>query len=197
MNKKLKEVYETIRQVHAYLVVELEALRKNVPQDMEECADNAYALREALKFHEANEKDMASLMKQYMRTAVLLFARSGSNQPIRTEYVTATPLVNRCFQLPSAEKQPNEYAELMTFLGVDPQLWDYGRLEEENRQDKVVDLYWPGLQAYLRTLEQLGNYIPDTLKKVEPFNVYELRMVKKKGVTNETSEEVNKEETPF
>lgn len=197
MNKKLKEIYDHIRQQHEYLVVELEKLRKTVPQDMVECADNAYALRECLKFHEANEKDMKNLQKQYMRTAVLLFARSGTNQPIRTEYVTATPQINRCFQLPSAKDKPNEYAELMTFLGIDPQLWDYGRNEDADRQDKVVDLYWPGLQAYLRTLEQLGHPIPDMLKTVEPFNTYDLYMVKKKGVTNDKTVEVADDEIPF
>lgn len=108
-------------------------------------------------------------------------SRVMKGDPIRTENVTATPDMKVNASIPTFEKQPFQYAELMTYLGVDSCLWDKGvvltELGEEHTE--VVRVHWPGFQSLITRLKAQGLPLPNGIDPNATFTEFALRMRKK------------------
>lgn len=195
-----QKLYADVRELHERIYKDLQALQAiALAGDLEEMADSIYALKEAKKFAEDTEKDIGKLQKMLCDMFCLKYTQcdDGNAESIRTDYCTATPNPRVCAHIPSYEKQPEEYKALMTYLGVDPVLWDTGKVLTENGEEstKVVDVHWPGFTALLSRLAGSGHPLPPGIDPEKTYMLWNVTIRKKKGILGDVNP--NTEETPF
>lgn len=183
---------------------------ESAPNDYEPntLADVAVILAEAEKFAEDTNKEIKAFRKTMERLTVMKYLQDATlvmqGEPIRTEYVTATPEMKTCAKIPEADKQPEEYAALMTYLGIDPVLWDKGKVLTElgEEETEVTKINWPGFQSLVTRLQAAGLPLPDGIDPAKTYQLFSLRMRKRKGLPIEgiqvnTSASILNEENPF
>lgn len=176
----------------------------------EDLADFAVALREAETHLEDIRKEVTGYMQNVERLACLRYLEDASRvmkgEPIRTAMVTATPDMKVCASIPTFEKQPAQYAEMMTYLGIDECLWDKGKyltdLGEEHTE--VVRVHWPGFQCLNTRLKAQGLPLPAGIDPNATYTQFALRMRKKgsllsaeEPITNDKVSSVPNDEIPF
>jgi hypothetical protein len=151
---------------------------------IEERANVAYACNQAEKFASDTRKMIAATEEICEKLVCLAWAQDINNtgEPVRTEYVTATPDVKPCAKVPKFDKEPDKYAALMRWLGIDPVLWDCGEVLTENGQQdtEVVRVHWPGFQALVGRLASAGYPLPDGIDPNATYMLYSLRYKKRK-----------------
>ena len=189
MHPTAQEIYRKARELHETiykLAVELTAM---VPQNSnEENCDLAYAMREADKYVDDTRKEMTRLSKLAQSIVCLKWSQLAGGKPIKTDYCTGTPVPKICAHIPTVEKDPKNYRALMTYLGIDPMLWDEGKVisplgEEET---EVVKVNWPGFQALVARLAANGLPLPDGIDPNETYTLPEVRLLKRKGVLGDS-----------
>jgi hypothetical protein len=101
--------------------------------------------------------------------ACLVWVTKESDEPIRTEYVTASPDVKQMVSLPRRRSNPEGYATLMRYLGIAQELWD---VDEESHA--AVSFHWPGMIDYVSTLLAQGKPLPPGVDPTSTYPVYKL-----------------------
>lgn len=175
MNAKLIQLYKRTKAffTDAYeRILEIRELTK-AQTDMNELADWVYALRESYTFVDNLRKDIKAAMETCEKLACLFWIEMQDGDPIKTEYVTATPKVKMIASIPSKKKDPEQYAKLMNFLGVDEKLYD---------EIEVVRPHWPGFVEMVSQLAEKGLPLPDGIDPTKTFPQYSLIVRKQKGV---------------
>lgn len=181
MRASLGRAYREIRELHARLTVDLTALERSLKDetDEKEHADTAYALREIAEFADAIRKQSEFVKVLSERMACMLtIAIHQTAEPIRTEFCTASPKVRTVVTVPSRRKSPEQFASLMTFLGVPRHLWEGG-------EHAVVETHWPGLIEYLGKLQAEGKPLPPGIDPNKTIAQYSLMIRGKKSPNGE------------
>lgn len=187
------DLYTAAKESHEKVYRLTQALQQMFARaDNETRANIGFACREAYKFADDSRKliegagDLAERMTclDYLQTSI-------DGEPIRTEYVTATPDMKVSASVPTIEKNPIGYQKLMDYLGIDPVLRDKGKVltEEGEEETEVIKVNWNGFTSLLSRLQQAGYPMPDGIDPSATYTTYRLRYRKKKGVPLPTSKE--------
>jgi hypothetical protein len=135
--------------------------------DMQELADGALACREVYRLADDTRKEVDKLRKLCERMACLLWVKDSDGEPIRTRFCTATPDVKIIASIPKRTTRPDDYARLMTHLGIPVEMWD--------RDIEVVRPHWPGFVDYISKLTAQGLPMPPGIDPDRTYPEYHLR----------------------
>lgn len=163
--------------------------------ECEQLADIAVALREAETHLEDTRKTVTNAKEVVCRLACMRYLEDASRvlqgEPIRTDLVTANPEMTICAKIPTYEKDPVAYAKMMTYLGVDEQLWDKGKIltDAGEQHTEVVRVHWPGFQSLCTRLKAHGLPLPDGIDENATFTQFTLHMRKKGPLLSKSFDE--------
>lgn len=143
----------------------------------EEHADAAYAFRETHKLIDDVRKRLEDLRKLSEKMACVIAAATFDADTIRTDYCSATPDVKPIASVPSRSRQPEEYAKLMSWLGVPEGLWS------TNDDHAPIKPHWPGVMEMLDREMRAGRPLPPGIDPNKTYNEYKLVIRGKKGVS--------------
>lgn len=150
---------------------EIAQTRDRLPNlKVEEIADAAMVLRRIADFADDLRKEANRVKEQAERVACAVWAKNEQSEPIRGEYVTATPDIKYSASLPKQSKDPKAYAELMNFMGVGHELVDTG----------LLTLYWPKFTEWLSVQIAEGKPLPPGVNPDKLYPIYKLKMRKTK-----------------
>lgn len=181
--KLLRKAMEAHRDIYNALATVKQSVTSE--SSCEDLAEYALALRESEKHLDDLRKEVKGYGNNVERLACLRYMEDASRvmkgEPIRTDMVTATPDMKVNASIPTFEKQPFQYAELMTYLGIDSCLWDKGKVLTELGEEhtEVVRVHWPGFQSLITRLKAGGHQLPDGIDPNATFTEFALRMRKK------------------
>lgn len=188
MPSQAVELYETARAAHETAYKLTQALQQMLPRaDNETRVNIGFACREAFKYLDDARKLAQGAAEQSERIACLDWLQSTiDGEPIKTEYVTASPDMKTQATIPTIEKNPDGYHKLMDYLGVDPILRDKGKVltAEGEEETEVVKVNWNGFVSLLTRLQAAGYPLPDGIDTNATFTQYRLRYRRKKGVAD-------------
>lgn len=181
MNPLAQEIYQLAKDAHEMILTRCIELRRTmVNQTAPTNVNCAYALRESLALIEDTAKQAKQIKELLERLVCLRIIEAGNADPIKTEYCTATPDVKICAAIPTFEKDRTSYEKLMTYLGIDPVLWDTGKFLTElgEIETEVVKVNWPGFQDFITRLAAEGSPVPDGIDASKCYSIYRLLMRK-------------------
>ena len=145
---------------------------------MEEFADAAYALHQSLQLLKDTSVTLNRHCEMYQRMAGLIWITIDSPEPIRTDYVTASPRVKYVASPPSRKKNPEKYLELMNWLKI-PQEAFIPKHEDES---PAIELHWVGFCDLLSNLAAEGKPLPAGVDVDKVYPQYKLTLHGKIGV---------------
>jgi hypothetical protein len=179
--KQFQDMFKDARRAHETATTADGQLRPLIMgcADAVELADAAYALREAEGLLDDARKKLKELKSLADKMACLVAATTLEGECIRTEYCTAVPMQRSLVRLPTWRKDPEQYRELMTFLGVPAELQGGG----EDRQHAAVEMHWPGMMELMHRRMAEGKPLPPGVDPGRTTAEYSLTIRKKKGVT--------------
>jgi len=189
MNPLLVKLFREARAMHESLVTADAELRRLINQTpcRETQADTAYALRETSKFADDVRKRCDELSALAQRLACVLSVAEQNTSTIRTERCSATLDIKSIATIPKQSTHPEQFAQLMEYLGVARHLWEVpneAEVEEESeRMHAIVKPHFPGLVQHLNRMMAEGKPLPPGLDLDKTYNDYRLIIRKKKGVT--------------
>lgn len=174
MHENAKQVYAQAKrcfeETYALLVETKEYFERC--NDMDELADVTYAMKQSEKFL----KDLSSTLKKQRenleRIACLLWVKRNVADPIKTDYVTATPNLKTMASLPTKKGDPEGYAALLKWLGI----------REDVSEDDAVRPHWPGMVEYLTKLMEEGKPLPPGIDPGKTYPMYTLSHRKRKEI---------------
>lgn len=132
---------------------------------VEEQADLEFVLYKCDQLISEFRKTVERARKRRVYIMCIHFANTGRTEPVRTDYVTASPRVTYMPRLPSASNtnQRGEYQELLRTFGVP---------EEAIVQD-LFRPHWPSFFEYVKQCEETGKPLPHGVMP-ERFPQYEV-----------------------
>lgn len=180
MRPDAKELYEAIRNAHSaavQLLVPMNAYVKAGDSSPPGLADLAYALRECRDFAKDVAKRCDELGKLAQRVACMRqLVENGTSDSIVTQRCVAVLGVRSVPAVPSKTKNPEQWAQLMDYLGVPRGLHD-------GLDKPVVDTNWPGLVQRLSDDLAAGKPLPPGIDPTKTFPEYSLNIRgKERGV---------------
>jgi len=178
MKQNMIELYRKIRDLHNYVVSQMETINLDTAScgNVENIADTAFALRECATFAEEIKKKCDKMGWLAQKTACYIYVSMNENgaEPIRTEYCTATPDIKQVASLPDKRKQPAEYASLMAHYAIP--------LDVYAGENPLMQAYWPGMIERINADQKAGLPLPPGIDPTKLVADYRLLIRKKKGV---------------
>jgi len=172
MEKRLQEVYEDTFTAYQRLVSATKWATAQVVShggDVEYCADVGFAMKEIDKLLHDIGVEVRKTLELAEMLACRVWLRSEGDEPIRTEYCTASPRLKMQPAVP--KKDTPELAELLDWLGM-------------SKNHGAVRIHWPTLCDLVTQCVENGWPIP---KCIDPSSLFEpemkLTFLKKKDVT--------------
>lgn len=177
MHKLAIEAYKKAQAAHAEIYTLLKQLREFTEScsDAHEHADTAIAMREIAKFMNDSRKDATVLKELAEKIGCAIWIRDGKSEPIRTDYVTASPDVTMITSLP--KRGTPEYGEMMKFMGVPEELW----CEESD----AVRAHWPGFVKLMSDRLAAGKPLPPGVRTDKTYPRYEFKPLRSKKKVDE------------
>lgn len=178
MEDLAKGLYQDVKAAHAAIYARILEAKARVQacNNMEEVADWAYAMREAEKFAEDLRKELGYVEELATKVACLLWVKTGTGDPIRTAYCTASPDVKMMARLPKRSQEPEQFFALMQHLGISPELAGL------NVEHPVLKPHWPGMVDYVSEQLKQGKPLPPGMDSSITYPIYALAVRKKKDV---------------
>lgn len=178
MKLTAQNVYEISSEAHRDGYRQLQELKKlcAVERDMKELADISYALLKSEQALVDLAKEIRMFKEIVDKSLCALWVQSGNPDPIRTEYVTASPGVKMMASLPRHNSDPERYAALMKYLGVKAEF-----SQGVDGKD-LVRPHWPGFVEHLTQLAEQGKPLPPGIDADKTYPVYQVSLRAKKGV---------------
>jgi hypothetical protein len=168
-----------VRRAHEDAYNALIALREQAAKsfELEDLTNIAYAVHESNKFADDLEKE-TRVFHDFLskKVGALWVAGSSAPAPIRTEYVTTTPRVKKVATVPSKKKEPEQFARLMTSLGVPQELWN------SDSESAALAIHWPGLMEEITRREAEGLPPLDGIDPTKMYTQFDLTHRGRKGV---------------
>lgn len=158
-----KELHEEIYKLRAPM---FDAIK--VEGDLSEVADFVYATREALRFIDEIKKDLRKANEVAQLLGCVKWTEAGNEEPIRTDNCIGSPKVRMTAKIPSRNKEPEAFEELMRALEIPEALW----------VSDSVRLHWPGFVDYLSELMSQGKQLPSGIDPASKYPVFTLEVRK-------------------
>ena len=176
-------MYRKVADSHRRLLADLQSVRQATAAgrvaDLPELADQVLAMKECQKLADDQAKDLQKVVELTERTLCLLWAQGTSGEPIRTEHTTVTPRVKMAVQLPKQRTDPEGYAAIMGYFGVN-------KLATEG---ELLRAHWPSMVEHVSELLSAGKPLPPGIDPSRTYPVYATTARKKKEVVDLTLEE--------
>lgn len=168
-----QQLYVDMMKMYSGLMAHHERLVKEIHEtgDAAELADQLLVIDKVTKLLDDVEKKMRGTRDLAERLLCILWVKDGDAEPIRTEYVTASPKVRMAAQIP--KKGTPEYESLVTHLGIRKDIAD----------GDVVRPHWPGVVEYLTDRLTRGLPLPEGIDPTKTYAVYSVALRPKKGIT--------------
>lgn len=176
MLREYKHMAELGTQFHTQAYTDLKiadvALKGNT--DIKELADAAYAMHKLEQYADAVKKLARTERERIARLCCMLWVRtSDDGEPIRTEYVTASPNIKTVPKIPKKHEDPELYKNFLMALGVSEEM--------ASLENPPVAAHWPDLVDYCTNLAAQGKPLPPALEVTKTnYDVYELRFTEKR-----------------
>lgn len=182
-----QQLYREVRAAHERIYKAMQELHGLLPSlSTKEATDTIYALREMETLLDDSRKEVKRVKNITEKLVCIKWTLDGIGGTISTDYCTGSPDNKICAKMPDANKPEEraDYEALMSYLGIDPQLWDNGEvMTEKGLEDtKVVNIHWPGFQDYCNRLIAAGYQLPPGIDKDKTYTLYSVSIRKKKGV---------------
>lgn len=163
-----KSLFTKSRKAHKEIYEELVRIKVFIKQcgRMEEQADVAYAANEAFKLLDDLRKEAQVIRELAEKIGTALWVKVSNGDPIRTDYVTATPRVKMTATLPKKSKDPVAYATFMRFL----------KIPEDIADAEVVRPHWPAVVELLSKLMEEGKPLPPGIDPDKMYPVYKMTL---------------------
>jgi hypothetical protein len=173
MKKAAKDAYAKLMAMYGDYVEHHNELVKLMHEEghITELADLAYVLRQLDDMIHDMHKKSASTYELAGRLLCLMWAKNGSDEPVRTPYCTITPKIKMAANLP--KRGSDEYIALLTSMGFTAEM-----LETD-----AVRPHWPGLTDFITQRLTEGRALPAGLNQASTYPVYGITILKKKGIT--------------
>lgn len=150
MKPELAKLYRDVQDLHRKHYAMVEKLREEITKttDLKELADTAYCFHKAIELAEDMSKEFKKTEELAGKLAVLVHTKlvqgGMKDEPIRTDFCTATPDCTMMIMLPKKRSEPEQYDALMAHMlpGVPREVWDTPDGEAEQ-----LRVHWPGFQA--------------------------------------------------
>jgi hypothetical protein len=187
-----QRIYVEVRKLHQ-MVMKLMREAHEVLDSVEysdasaaDCVDLAHCLRQSGKFAEDLKKEFKGLEEELEKIVCMYIINDATNEEarIQTDYASATADISHSYVIPTFDKDPVGYEKLMTWLGIDPNLWDRGKelTDIGENATKVVDVHWPGLQYLVQRLKAAGHNPPEGLDPDRAYPKYKLGIRQRKPI---------------
>lgn len=142
---------------------------------VEDVADVDFAINEAVKELDSARKELNALLRLSTQLVCLRWTMqatmTGNAEPVRTDYVTASPKVVDMPKIPSHKSEPEAYRKFCKSIG----------LSEEVVVNDLARPHWPGIVEYVELLAHEGKPI-DILGGVDITQTYPVYSVtRRKG----------------
>lgn len=162
------------KEANAQVLTTLAELSQRVKQHtLHELTDDVYALREIAKLGDEIRKRANKMKETLERVACMGWVATDPDGPIRTEYCTGTPDVKQMASLPHPERDPDDYAALMKFLGVE---------NEDAVRLGAVSLHYTRTADWITEMAGRGEPLPPGIKSEKTYPQYKLTVRGKKEV---------------
>ena len=137
-------------------------------------ADLAFMLRESNKLVDDMRKEQNNLQEQVEKVACVRWVQANLNdganaEPIRGEFVTATPDVKKMASLPRRSTNPEAYDALMTYLGI----------PKDVVEKDLMRCHWPAFTEHITELCAEGRPLPNGIDPSKTYDVYRLLLRKR------------------
>jgi hypothetical protein len=162
--QKLRAAWEDVARLEVHAS---QAIKKCA--SLVDLADAAYCCREIEKTADDIRKRTIELGEIAQRLACVIEVASEEVEPIRTEYVTATPDVKLIASLPKRSTDPEGFAALMAHLGIPEHAWQGG-------DHAPVQLHWKGLMERINRDSAEGKPLPPGVDPTKTYSEYKLCM---------------------
>lgn len=151
----------------------LDELKKAKPRSIKDMADRLFAVREALKCIKDMRSELLTVENLMERLlAAVYLSSSQTDDTIKTEYVTATPMPGQGTNVPKVGSA--EYRSLLAHLG----------LNEEAVNHEVVKIHWPGWCSYYTALQARGDKLPIEPAEYDTTKVQTRKRQSIRGIDN-------------
>ena len=167
--KKLREAFDEVSRLEVVFEPYVKGLT-----DKNDLADAAYAARELETMADAIRKRAKANKELAERICCMICALTSDVDPIKTEFVTASPGIRTVASLPHRSTDRENYALLMDYLGIDRKHW-------EGVEHACVQPHWPGVMEDINTLLAAGEPLPPGVDPSKTYAEYSLRMRGVKG----------------
>lgn len=174
------QMYEEIRAATLTADVRLKRLQAITGKEvrtMTELADLAYACNEVAKLTDSTRKEANRLKELCEKLVGALWVQQDTGDPVRTEYVTASPDVMLAPKVPDRRKDPAAFATLMNHFGIKPELWNVA-----DEDSCAVQPHWPGMLSYAARLMKQGLPMPPGVT-FDTYPIFKLKLRARKEVS--------------
>ena len=181
MKPEAKELYKTALTANMEIQSRFNELKPVIESggmfSIEEKVDLLYSVEQMLDILEDAKKHCRAMVSTLQKIICLQYAlQSVTGEPVRTDYVTASPMVNNSPRIPSRKTEPEAYKALMDALGIN----------EEVYNNDMVRPHWPGFVDFVQMKQLEGVALPDHVKEImKPSPIYSVTLRKKKGVLDD------------
>lgn len=168
--RKMMEYFTAVRELHLRTYAHLTKIQDDLKAGKFTLVDMVnflYVFRETSRLADDIRKELdgsSGLMEKVC--CAMYIARCSNDQmrpePIRTGMATGTPSVKMGARLPSRRDEPENFAALMKYLGVD----------DSAIATDVVRPHWPGIVASLTQLAAEGKPLPPGVDTNATYPVY-------------------------
>jgi len=171
MNDKAKNFYREVFKFHQWLSAECTALERELKQlnVVEDVADFDLVCAKVNDLLQDAAKQTRALGRYSTKITCLVWQRNALEtnnfDPIRTDYVTASPDVVQMPKVPSHRQDPEAYATLCRSLGM----------PDEAIEDRTIQPHWPSLLEKVRKAMRQGLAPPAGLDPNVSFPEYSVR----------------------
>ena len=145
---------------------------------MEQMADIALALKQISEKADDTRREAERIKKMCFERACIRWVQRGNHEPIRTEYVTATPDYKIMPKLPDRRRNPKEYAALMDYYKIDRKLWDVG---DDNHA--CVQIHWPGMLEHISLLIGTAQPLPPGINPMSTYTIWTMTLRARKEIS--------------
>lgn len=176
MKEMYLELYRRVNTSYGDALLSLRDIWEDISQneDLNECADKVYALRETIKVLEQTLKELKKVFALAEKTACLVELR-GEQDAASTDYCSGKAKVKQIVTCPSKRRyNPEQFDKLMEYLGVPRELY-----QREEGKEELLRPHWPEIQELMNDALNKGENIPIT---IEESNVYSFPVRKKKAL---------------
>jgi hypothetical protein len=180
---RMREVYAIAKAAHAEIYSALKVAEQNIAKvPIAEMVDCMLAIRSAAELCDDIRKECNRTKAILEKMACIQWSTNAVNEGeiIRGICATGSPQEKTRVILPSFDKDPEAYNQLMDWLNIDVNLRDQGKIlyVEGEFDTEVVKINWPGFHDYLNALLIQGYPLPPGIDQRTSYIDYVMRITK-------------------